>query len=490
MGVLKKSLPKDILFRAQKFYGADFSKVTWRIDESPRTLNTCALAQKNEIVITADVLAKSKLEYTQILIHELAHVLQQQPQPKTVKPNKRHSNFDGSIEQSEHALEIEAQLATQNFIEGYKQLPFKLTPRNLMRCNPQTYVEIGGVPLSSENEISQKHKIVMGLIKGGYEWLRWAIQLQNQTFNFNNEIHMLDAMQIGLHGTELVLMDPLDLLAIPGRISELDENEIKLLINCNPQDTNIFNLKSKIGQVLVENNLYPKLYFDSGIDFLKQIGIAEEGIFQAMNIRQLSALYELDKFCSSNTYLTLPKRKEASEFALSHSSSPEEFIDLFRFYIWFLGKLNKKINFNNDQRLQLAQSLLQQFSDAIYPYQNCLEVSAKPSEQELKDLLQSYILSDGKLGFTRLSLAASETMRECSDSIIETIGEGFTTASEFFNDAQSFISRCQYEFSIPSQDGMTWRYGAATPTEAATIELDANGYITLGSYHQQITINN
>ena len=193
----------------------------------------------------------------------------------------------------------------------------------------------------------------------------------------------------------------------------------------------------------------------------------------------------LKKISTSRASLTLPKKKEASEFALNHSCSPEEFIDLFRFYIWFLGKLNKKINFNNDQRLQLAQSLLQQFSDAIYPYQNCLEVSSKPSEQELRDLIQSYTLSGGKLGFTRLSLAASETMRECPDSIIEAIGEGFTTASEYFNAAQSFISTCQYEFNIPSQDGMSWRYGATTGSQSATIELDANGYITLGSYHQQ-----
>ena len=121
--------------------------------------------------------------------------------------------------------------------------------------------------------------MVMGLIKGGLEWLRWAIQLQNQTFNFNSEVHLLDAMQIGLHGTELLLIDPLDLLAIPGRISELDEEEINLLIHCNPEDANIFNVKSNIGRVLVENNLYPKLYFDSGIDFLKQLSIADEGIF-------------------------------------------------------------------------------------------------------------------------------------------------------------------------------------------------------------------
>ena len=477
------------MIRAQEYYDADFRTVKWCADESPRKFNTCAYAFDNEIFITPEVLTLSTKERQKVFFHELAHIVQQQPQLNTFSQNKRKEVPNSLNQASKLHLEIEAQLAAQIFTQGDRRLPFKLTGITKHNSNPQTYVEIGGNQLLSENDISQKHKIVMALIKGGLEWLRWAIQCQNQTFNFNTEVQMLDAMQIGLHGCELVLMDPIDLLTLPGRISELDENEINLLKHCNPEDTNILNPQNKIGRVLTENNLYPKLYFDSGLNFLKQLGIENAGIFQAMNIRQLSSLYELEKLSNSRTYLTLPKRKEAGEFALSHSSSPEEFIDLFNFYVWYLGKITNLNYMNRDQRQQLAVTLLQQFSDAIYPYQNCLEVTTQPSEQELKDLLHNYIVSGGKLGFTRLSLAASEIMRGCSDIRYEIVGEAFTTASEYFNAAQVFISNCQYEFNIPSQDGMLWRYGAATGTESATIELDANGYITLSSYHQLGKLN-
>ena len=133
MGVLKKSLPNDILVRAQQFFGADFSDVTWCIDESPRPFNTCALAHKNEIVITADVLEKSNFERQKIFIHELAHVLQQQPQLNRSNQKKQNNRTALPIKQSEQHLENEAQLATKRFVQGYKQLPFNLTDSELQK---------------------------------------------------------------------------------------------------------------------------------------------------------------------------------------------------------------------------------------------------------------------------------------------------------------------------------------------------------------------
>ncbi len=478
MDIVNNSLPNDILTRAQKFYSADFHTTTCHVDESPRKFNTCAFALGNQIYITPDVLSLPLLERDKIFIHELAHIQQQQPQDHSANIETKKVDHGQSIDQLEDTLETQAQLAAQKFIEGHEQLPFKLTPRISSYSCPQTYIEIDGIQISSEHDINQKHQLVIDKIKGGLQWLRWAIQLPNHTFQFNSELNLLNALQIGLHGTDLLLISPLELLATPGRIAELDEKDINRLMVADPSTSDILNPESEIGRILTKNKLYPQLYLNSGRNFLQQTGIADKGLFQAMNIRQLANLYDLEKTSSSLTYLTLPKKKEAVEFALLQSQSASEFIDLFMFYALFLGKFRKKTNLNYNQRQQLATSLLQQIFDALYPYQNCLQVEVQPSAQELKQLLHNYITAGGKLGFTRLSLAASEVIRESSDSIVIRIDEAFTTASEYFDAAQDYINNYRCEHIMPSQDGLMWRYSAAS----ASIDLDANGYITLNSY--------
>lgn len=186
-------------------------------------------------------------------------------------------------------------------------------------------VRVADIQLGTTDQLSPKARLLLNDVEGGESWLRWAISAP-QTYAFATEPALVESIQGGLHGSRLILFRRLGLQVAASRLWELDEEVLAELDAAEKNTQGPAKPPLKIRRLLVRNHLWSQQELESGTDFLVQLGVETEPVFQSMTLGDRIEVFYLSAE-------DLAASSPAAEFALRWATNPIEFADLYRFYL-------------------------------------------------------------------------------------------------------------------------------------------------------------
>ena len=474
-------LPYEIRERAERTAKEDLSNVEVAWCVFPSYVSAYGYTRGNCIYLSQEVLRLPHNERVEIFGHEIAHTLQC-GQKVAADSTCRNSVVSSAVNLG---LEVEAVNAGRLFANGGSQ-PFSSVSRRVCgQGEVQCYLVLNGVALSSVEELSDQARIVAGMIKKGVEWFDWAVTQQRHGFSYSNEPELLEGIQLGLHGSCLMRVADPGLLISPAKLMELTVDDLTLLVNTGTtkKKNKVANLQ--MSKMLGENQIRISSDLAIGTDFLEQMGVADNELFQVMSLNDLIELFDLVNSASSSGSLDSAIQKEATRFAVAGAQNPGEFADLYRFYLALEEKLPKKTT-KAAKRVVLAEQLYEEISESLYSACLSPRVTTDLSGVELRSIIQNWIDGGKHVGFANLPRGAAQVMKGSA------IGEPAKTVNisdatdQYMEEVQEFIKTNEADSLSLSQDGAFCRYYLESGNSTAALEVDKQGYLTLLDF-QKVT---
>lgn len=183
-------------------------------------------------------------------------------------------------------------------------------------------VSIAGQVLDDLENLSPKARALLGFIRGGKEWLSWAIEERAERYAFADQKSMVEAIQSGLHGDEALLLPRLGLEVSLLRLWQLDLETLETLAAATGKGGRT-GLQTR--KTLAAANLWTAEELANGLQFLQRLGVDDEPVFQATTLADQIALFNLGD--------SSVESEEAAQFAVAGATSPIEFVDLYELYL-------------------------------------------------------------------------------------------------------------------------------------------------------------
>lgn len=470
-------LPYDLRIRAERLSGQDLSDITFEVNHKPYQLGTLGYTNGDHICLSPGAFNLPHNKLIEILGHELTHIMQHRAGRLRgeLRTGKEDVDYYGSI------MEHEAHESGKAFANGSSYAFGKITPKFRNSAPIQTYVLLAGKLLSSVNELSDSATTLLGFIKHGNDWFDWALKQQNHGYSFLNEPQLVEGVQYGLHGNNLISISPCELIVNPAKLLKLSTSDINLLAReTSPeQDNKVVDLS--VSKMLAANGLRVKSDLVVGTEFLDQVGVADAAIFQMMSLNDLISLFNMVNDATTSSSLDTSIQKEAAQFALGNAQSALEFIDLYEFYISLADKLGSQSG-TPEKRSVLAEQYLEDIMTVLYDANLSLIVEQNISVKELRSLIQNWVDGGQNIGFNNLSRGASQVMKGTSigkpgrSQIVSDV------TKKYLSDVQNFIKSNEAASVILSQDGLVNTYTISTKTGTAALDINQQGYLTLAKY--------
>src|SRR3954463_1413095 len=140
--------------------------------------------------------------------------------------------------------------------------------------------------------ISRRARLGLGLIEGGLAWFEWAIFHREASYHFADEAGLVDAVQSGLHDSQLLFLPQVGLIASPDKLMTLETDELRLLARARNPDQNPAR-RGEIQALLERHGLVPAAEIEAAGRFLDGLGIGGLPLFQAMDLGDRLALIQL-----------------------------------------------------------------------------------------------------------------------------------------------------------------------------------------------------
>lgn len=473
-------LPYELRIRAERLTGEDFSKVTYEISDVPHQQGTFGYTDGERMYLSPHVFSLPYNDIIEIFGHELTRIMQHRA--RDVQGSFHADMID--VEYIEIVMEHEAHKSGNAFANGSLSAFHEITPK-FMNSNPiQTYVILGEKWLSSVNELSDSAILLLGFIRQGNDWFNWALKQQTHRYSFSDEYQLVDSVQYGLHGNNLISILPSELIVNPARLLHISLVDMKLLAKeaTSQEDNKIVDLS--VSKMLVTNGLRVKSDLIVGVEFLKQVGVADAVIFQAMSLNDLIDLFDMVNDATTSSSLDTSIQKEAAGFALDKAKFALEFFDLYRFYISLADKLGNQVG-TPEKRSALAAQYLEEITIVLFETGLCPIVEQDHSPAVLRSLIQNRVDGGQDIGFNSLSRGVSQVMQGTQ---LGKLGKNLVvadTTKQYLSDAQNFIKLNEAGVACLSQDGLSNTYTINSKTATAVLEVNQQGLLTLEKY--QIT---
>ena len=468
------SLPGETLTALGELLGEELPDLVVSVGPAPARVGALATASGRHVAIASEVARLPAGLIAELLGHELAHLVQQRRGRVEAQRSLRGVPLNESTE-----LEGEADRVGRRFARGLtsslSEPPVRSHGRSMV---VQRLVSIGGRAVTGRAELPPEVASVVSMIRGAQRWLEWAAADPIDPYAFDDSASMVAGIQDGLHGSPWTLLPRLGVMVSPVRLLELAPDELSALASYEAESSAGVVSDRQVKKILSEHDLISQDELEVGLDFLDEMGLRSNSVFQSLSLADQIELFRLVDSAQTETKLDQKSQKEASAFAVRDAHQPMEFIDYYRFYMCALergvgGKSAAK-------RMSKAQELADGLSGRLYGQLKCPTVDHAPSLEELKALLGSWLPEHGSAAFPRLSAAVSEVF--CSTEVIEPSGGATETAvDEFLSAAQSFLAYTPPSSSSVAQDGWSRRYLLSAESGEARLAWDKTGQITLES---------
>jgi len=260
-------------------------------------------------------------------------------------------------------------------------------------------LSVGGRLFREPGSLSERSQLVLSLIPSGPEWLVWAISDRSAHFAFPDEEALLTELP-NLHGSALVLLPALGLLARPAQLITLEIDALNDLLAA--ENTRTEEALAKARTVLAGLGLLTQNDLVAGWAMLTRLGVAGAPVFQVMDYPAHEAVMALVEVVNR---VDVGLAREAAAFALTVSSSPAEFADHVEIYVTLADKGEAPA-----ARAARITAVLRALKARLFGYLGALQVTESNAAPVVGLAVSQLMMRGGFLGFTRLSLAAREVV--------------------------------------------------------------------------------
>jgi hypothetical protein len=491
MPAISTILSGEIKAAAEAFFSTELSDVELHFDRLPAALDAVAFARGNHVHLDAEPSGVFSRRDLEILGHELTHVIQQRQ--GRVEANL---TIHGIPANQDPALEAEAEEMGRRFSYGGPSLLPRLP---LSQSHPpilQRFLSVGGKLYSALPPMTAKGSAVLKLIRGGEDWLKWVTGSPSVHYQFADESQLLQGIQAGLHGTDLLLLQRTGILLHPAKLQELSEDELKVVLEVETAsaDNSVADMQAR--KALAANGLLSQSELKCADEFLQRLGEknppgSEESppgslkippVFQAMTLADRIALFNLhDNASAAGRNLML--QKEAWTFALNFAQSPLEFVDYYQFYLSTVQDADPQPN-QAGKRACLAEASAEGIGSLLYNLLWCPSVRGVPSPNEIAAIAQTWRAGGNRMGFSRFSSALLQIGQNAG--LQGAAGEAAQKIiDQFMEKVQNAVLQ-QTPVSVKlSQDGNNRYYQYPLQCIVAELGLSADGNLTLSSLRAQ-----
>lgn len=473
-------LDGELKAAAEAFFGVELGDVELHFIRVPVLLNADAFACGDHIYMNAESSASLSQRHLEILGHELTHVVQQRQGRVPVA-----RQLYGLPANQEDGLEREAQEMGRRFAGGR---PSELPQLPLSRSHPavvQRLLRVGEKHHFVLQDLRPKPAAILRLIRGGEEWLKWISADPNAVYHFADEHQLLAGVQMGLHGTPLILLPQLGVMVHAFKLAELSELELKTLHvaegSTESNSTARTNQKAAT-KVLQAYNILSQSELAIGPQFLIDAGVDETQVplFQATTLASNIALYNLVDGASTETRQNPILQKEAAKFAVRHAQDQLEFLDYYQFYMSTLKDSALKSK-SAERRAGLAELITEEISPLLYSLLWCPSLSEVPAREAVPSIVRSHLAEGKRLGFARLSSALCQVHENAG--INGATGQAAKEIIDRFMGQVHTVLAEQAPASVAlSQDGMERYYQYGPGPVAPQLCYSAYGNLTLRSF--------
>lgn len=341
-------------------------------------------------------------------------------------------------------------------------------------------ITIAGQTLRQVDDLTPKTQTLLALIDGAERWLAWAVPASTY-FRFIDEPALAEGVQRGLHGTALVFLPRLCLQVHPRKLWTLKEEQLNQLLAYEGDDEDNQVLATSLQSALNDASIYTQQNLASGLQFLQQIGKAQNPLFQSLSLAEQIALMDLVKTPPSALALDRTAQANAATFAGESAQTPGTFADYYAFFF----EVAQRAGDPSLDSLAAARNARDRLADAVQPLLSCPVVAHSPSTVEMYALVNQWVDRQQLIGFATV---ASALRQLAASGPLPGTGEDDRAYGirlrAFIDSVQQFLKNTEPSTRTLSQDGQTHSYTLDAKTATARLDRSRDGWVTLGAYRQ------
>ena len=389
-------LPKAINDRAASFFGCEFDRVSVHLNHRPRQLGALAFTDGEDIWLDPMVACLPESLGWQVFGHELTHIVQQRQGRVGLDPS------NGTRVLDEASLEAEADRQAMRFAHGGRS-EFRGTDASAGCPGILQYlVAVEGQRIGELTDLPQSIQMVTGMIQGGTDWLQWAAKEPATVFDFPDWLGLVDGIQWGLHGNGLILIESLGLLINPIALLSIPDVGIAALQTYLTSGNANSVADLEMEKVLRQNRYLTQSQLGAVGDFLNQVGLVDNPLFQAMSLGEQIAVYQAINQVPGDWALQPDNQSEAARYAADYAASPQAFGDFYDFYINHFA-IPDLADLSPDRRARLARTRSDEIAASLRNDMRCPSVVGTPVPEKFQNEMRAWFSAGNGLGFPSVS---------------------------------------------------------------------------------------
>ena len=150
-------------------------------------------------------------------------------------------------------------------------------------------ISISGRLIERAAQLSERARMVLGLIDGGLPWLSWACSSPAARFDFADELTLLADVQKGLHSASLVFLPRTGLAVSPLKLMSLETDTLRLLALGESGDAGEHDA-ARLRHALQTNQLLTNDQLAGTDGFLESLGVGQASLFKLQDLNDRRAL--------------------------------------------------------------------------------------------------------------------------------------------------------------------------------------------------------
>ena len=464
-------LPYELRRRMERLFRSDFSKV--RFDVSPGLdkagILSCSIGE--EIQVAPSFLRASRVDRDFILGHELAHVVQQRE--GRAEPTFLNVCLDENLER-------EANQAGE-YVVSNKQVHLKKQDKEFpSRSVCQFIISIANEPKGRIDDFSNRFRTILGFIKGGEDWLNWALSLSVPSFPAASEVELIIRIQEGLHSATVLDLASVGILTHPLTLTALNDSDFDAVSTSIQSGS----LTRKARAILIRNNIKTNKELNTGVKLLSSMGVDGKALFQTLSLLDQSLLSDLSSRLAAMNNQGL--QIEASEYASAVSQTPREFIENTLFYLACVEKYGSTLR-SQSTRFAKVESIRESLLSFTYGALRAPVISPPYSEQGLIEELRQWIGQGNQIGFPTPASCMRNLIENTTIDLDSINGMQGSLAlnseiAEYVIQAQNIITAKDPTSTGVTQDGSFRVLNFASKGASVTLWVDLWGMVTLRNF--------
>ncbi|MCE4554585.1 hypothetical protein [Pelomonas cellulosilytica] len=338
-------------------------------------------------------------------------------------------------------------------------------------------VTLAGKPLQQVASLSPEGRLSLAFVDGGPEWLAWAAQDVASRYDFADETTLLGQVQLGLHASRLALLPNLELMVSPVKLMTLGLTDLRTLARAETGDGSAATV-AQVAGILSAHQLAARRDLAAGAAWLSELGLADAPIFQAPDLDDRLALWQLACMAPPTSDAAPALRQEAANFAAIQARTPLEFCDYFRTY---LARTAGLASASPQQRADAAAATLRVLLPLLFGTLDCPQLDGLPSPAQVEATISNWLARGKQVGFARLSQAVQQIVQHThlQDDSVDAARKAIQL---YLQSAQAFLSSNRPTQGRLGQDGATCTYTYGGGSLGAEVQVGPGGVVSLQDF--------